>query len=282
MLRVLRGGSSGRHGRCARWRGAGFTLIELLVVAAVLAVLVSVLLPALGAARGQARRSVCASNVRQVAIANLTYATENGGRYCPGAPGMARENRRRWHGTRTNPGAAFDPERGPLARHLGGDGRVRACPSFAQFVRAGAAAFELGGGGYGYNQAYLGRVLRQTGRGGSQVITDELGAPAERVRRPAETLMFVDTAFAALECGLIEYSFAEPRFQPESGLLQYRADPSLHFRHAGLGNVAWCDGHVDRRERTFTWRSGLYPGDPEREGIGWFGREDDNGFFDLE
>ena len=62
-----------------------FTLVELLVVIAVLAVLLSILLPSLGAARAQAQAGVCASNLRQVALANELYANDHEHRYCPGA-----------------------------------------------------------------------------------------------------------------------------------------------------------------------------------------------------
>ena len=61
----------------------GFTLIELLVVVAIIGLLVSILLPSLRAAREQAKRVVCQSNLRQMAIGWLTYADEWGG-YLPG------------------------------------------------------------------------------------------------------------------------------------------------------------------------------------------------------
>jgi prepilin-type N-terminal cleavage/methylation domain-containing protein len=61
----------------------GFTLIELLVVIAIIAVLVALLLPAIQSAREAARRAQCRNNMKQVALAQLTYHDSHG-QFAPG------------------------------------------------------------------------------------------------------------------------------------------------------------------------------------------------------
>jgi prepilin-type N-terminal cleavage/methylation domain-containing protein/prepilin-type processing-associated H-X9-DG protein len=266
----LQAGATGCH--------RGFTLVELLVVVAIVALLISILLPSLRRAREQARAAVCGSNIRQIALANIGYAAENGGRFCPGAADHL-ANKHRWHGARDNISQPFDGSRGLLVAYLTEERGIRDCPSFAGFAES-SIAFERGCGGYGYNQGYLGRVLKDVGFGFFVVEDDRTGVQSERVRQPGATVMFSDAAFPAAGGGVIEYSFAEPRFHPTNPA--FRSDPSIHFRHDGRASVAWVDGHADRHLRTFTWSSVLISGDAATAGLGWFGQADDNRLFDLE
>jgi prepilin-type N-terminal cleavage/methylation domain-containing protein len=55
---------------------AGFSLVELLTVIGIIALLLALLMPALSEARRNAQAVQCASNMRQLTTAMVSYATE--------------------------------------------------------------------------------------------------------------------------------------------------------------------------------------------------------------
>src|SRR5437762_602216 len=72
-------------------RRRAFTLIEVLVVIGIIAILMAIILPTMERVRHRAYIADCASNLRQIGQALVSYCNENRGnyprtRYVPGAP----------------------------------------------------------------------------------------------------------------------------------------------------------------------------------------------------
>lgn len=250
-------------------------MIELLVVIAIIAILAAMLFPVFASAREAARKASCLANLKQLTLAMLMYADDHDG-YC--VPAMDAANLTRWHGVRDTTSDAFDPTRGPIYPYLKSR-EIKECPTFRGFAR-GSMAFEQGTGGYGYNWQYV---------GGSPLAWPESLTPASeaQIESPDHTIMLADTAtldwdmMAGSGTGtLIEYSFVEAPFYEAYGNLP--ADPSMHFRHSGICNVAFCDGHVKSMKMGLSRGSGwTYPDATfQKSRLGFVGS--DNSLYDRD
>jgi prepilin-type N-terminal cleavage/methylation domain-containing protein/prepilin-type processing-associated H-X9-DG protein len=218
-----------------RHRLRGYTLIELLVVLAVLTVLVGLLVPAVQRAREAANRTKCQSNLRQLGLAVHHYASTFDGTL---PPARTRENDkdRWWFGESVGGSVTFDVARGHLMPYLEHHLGVMKCPTVDPTEIL--PRYQGGTGGYGYNYRYL-SPLRFPPPAFQPVW---MRVKISQVRSSSRTVAFTDSTGTWIEPWptgapiLVEV----PLIEAPSGRF-----PSVHFRHIGIANVLFLDGHVE-------------------------------------
>jgi prepilin-type N-terminal cleavage/methylation domain-containing protein/prepilin-type processing-associated H-X9-DG protein len=214
-------------------RSSGFTLIELLVVIAILAILAAILFPVFAQAREAARKASCASNLRQLGAATQMYVQDHDGQYFQ--HWFRSQPLTYWFG-RVDNGTAPPTvyrEEGllyPYVRNF----NLQRCPSFTgQFAYNGATA------GYGYNYVYLASPdPADFNTWGAR------GVPEARIERPTMCTVFADSG--TYSAGAVKETLS---IFPPSSTIPFNF-PVVHFRHHGLANVLFADGHVKAHSPT--------------------------------
>jgi prepilin-type processing-associated H-X9-DG protein/prepilin-type N-terminal cleavage/methylation domain-containing protein len=253
-------------------RRRAFTLVELLVVIGIIAILIAILLPVLNKVKEQANATKCAASLRELSKMWYQYANENKGLSAPGRlPKFDGVNSPYWigNGMQYRPhwyevfGAAMknyasrkpDPTEDDSWKV---DSDLYTCPTVdwrnsRNFV-------------WGYNYQFLGNTHEKT-----DMVFINYPVKANAITRSSETVMATDcmgTAAgkpAALRTGHYDdgqkdlfamgnkaHLLDPPRLTSSSDYADYEARAPQHRsapdpRHNGRANVAYCDGHVERR-----------------------------------
>lgn len=231
-------------------RRRGFTLIELLIVISIIAILAAILFPVFARARENARRTSCASNLKQLGLAFAQY-TQDYDEQLPinGSTSSAGPGTHSWDvavapysGVEVKPGAS------PL---------IFRCPSdtSAQTRRS-------------YVMIYNGMYASDGGASGVLGYDNDLksmvGVKIASIPQPAETLMLVempssppgitssDPTYVNNSFGNYSNSYAQKTTGPAG--TSNAQDKSMPGKTAHLEgwNYLFCDGHVKwlRPERT--------------------------------
>jgi len=258
-------GSCGGGGVALAGR-AGFTLIELLVVVAIIAVLIGLLLPALGTARNASERAACASNMRQIGVAQHVYASDHGDVFLPfGRSGT--------HAAQWTEIIADYIQRGAKGgdtfNTVTGGGEVFKCPSDTQpFPKLYGEAIGISHVGessgwlsYAMNSGPVRFADRQ------RAFSGVGGNPVDDLAQPSQAMHHADVAYIRYIAD-VEFLFSNPKVGDRAMIAlpdprsHYRApapisapahkaaherlmgDQELVYRHGGRMNLLYADGHV--------------------------------------
>lgn len=201
-----------------------FTLIELLVVIAIIGILASLMLPALASSRELAKQIKCASNLKQIGVGFMSYASDFNG-YLPtlNDSGINIGNSL-WFTNKLDNGGYVSCRPWKDSNWGNTISGVWRCPSVVNNEIQW-------GGGYSLNITHL------TGFGFTKNMS--------MIKRPSKLWLHGDT---------ICISAGQPATQPTGTSVQlgcptcaatvYRAYPEA--RHKGGTNVLFTDGHVER------------------------------------
>jgi len=227
----------------------GFTLIELLVVIGVISVLMAILLPSLSRARAQAKRIVCASQLRQLGMAHVMYQESHDGWIVPAL--QKRGVDEYWYNTL---GPYFEHRNVGHGNEYSDDiGRhILRCPldeaAYPKMLNPHGNNPE-GWLSYALNSQPTRHVSSRTkkyaGAGGNKIT---------KLRSPAGAVLHVDFAYRAWVCD--SATLTRQRYGSEPGA-HYEAMPGYPeqnktvetaYRHNKRMNVLWADSHVSRLE----------------------------------
>ncbi|HEY3396261.1 MAG TPA: prepilin-type N-terminal cleavage/methylation domain-containing protein [Armatimonadota bacterium] len=218
-------------------RRHGFTLIELLVVIAIIAILAAILFPVFARARAKAQQTTCLSNMKQLGLGFLMYASDYDDKMCPAyyyTDSYAVEHG--WDYTLTYDSSfAITGTSGGLIEPYTKNQQINECPQAKTIPGNGRPLT-----GYAYNASYVGASPDEAAWSG-------VSGPAQlsSMGAPSETVLLADSAFWSGGLSGNNYLRAP-------GAYAYNwVGASVHFRHNGVANVAYCDGHAKAATKKF-------------------------------
>lgn len=250
-------------------RGRGFTLVELLTVVAIVALLMAILLPSLKGARDQARAVLCLSNLRQMTVAAGVYIELNDGRY-PVAYWNDSSTSGVWINMNWDYEVVVDWNAGgskTISTGLLWSGevasKIQRCPVFKG---SSNAIMEEPHTGYNYNTSYIGH---------GQAESQQSPAMASHVARPPKCALFGDGQW---KLGANKFMRA-PWPNPGDAGFFGRYAGTQGFRHRGMTNTAFADGHAEPWKQLHRETS---PAEQDQIAKGTGFLSADNSIYDLE
>ena len=199
-----------------------FTLIELLVVVAIVATLAAILFPVFSKVRQNARRAVCASNLKQLGLSWQMYANDYDERACPSYNAGNADDA--WDFHKISTGVWTTGFLGVYTR----DGEIHGCPDNPFKPSPTKRPYN----GYGYNATYIGGDFYGQPNG----TGDDPAAMLPQIVFPADTAVFADSGYGPQQSSNF--------LRAPSEFAAYFNSGNTDFRHHLSANVCYADGHV--------------------------------------
>lgn len=213
----------------------GFTLIELITIIAILSILMGLISYGVIYAKESSHSAKCKSNLRNLALATLSYANENNGTFPWGKKNVKGYKYWCWDfviadNGEVMPGIIWD---------YTVDQTVLQCPSFL-----GGQSNTEGDPytGYNYNCSFIGKVEGDPAK-------RQHPAKLSHLKKPGKTALFGDGEFSG---GANKFMRSPKRSaQHDASSSSVRMAGTQGFRHRGKTNIAFCDGHVEELTQVY-------------------------------
>ncbi|MBS1700507.1 MAG: prepilin-type N-terminal cleavage/methylation domain-containing protein [Armatimonadetes bacterium] len=217
-------------------RTRGFTLIELLVVIAIIAILAAILFPVFAQAKAAAKKAVCLSEVKQIAMAHLLYVSDYDDMACFSVNILATDTEfhlQDWYvdAYYTLPnfdGPFFSSQNGLLYPYMKNQ-QIYGCPDATGYLANAGVAPEYPNG-HGVNANVM--VFELTGWG----YPPSPSVSMTSVVAPAETILVADAVAVNTSAPILTY---QTWIQNPS-----EVGPQTWGLHNKQANVSWVDGHA--------------------------------------
>ncbi|HZN64227.1 MAG TPA: H-X9-DG-CTERM domain-containing protein [Tepidisphaeraceae bacterium] len=243
-------------------RPGAFTIVELLVVIGMIAVIAALLIPSVNKFREQANQAVCGSNLRQIGVAFLSYARDNGDKF-PFHADWGPANKEDW--IHWQPGTGRDnadlTRTSAIAKGMGQfEARVFRCPSDNPDLRTRFDTSRQGPRRYEFSYSMNGRFASNWNPAGPRITATP---------NPSGKMLVLEEDELSLDDG---HYWPDGYGGPLENFLGTRHNrPRLRdwrrwqsFPQAQRpdrmerGNVAFADGHVEFVPRSLTWDDAAY------------------------